>query len=206
MTRALLNKSVLAQESRKLARCREFLPALDLKRRQLLVELLRERQVAREQVADRERILGRLGQQVPMLANEDIDLEGLAVLDSVQLNEQNVLGCPLPVIESLVVRTAPYSLLAKPHWVDDVARALEAVLRLDVAIDVALERVRRLENASRVVTQRVNLFEKVLIPRSEALIRQIRISLADAERYAAVRGKFAKRAALRRVGQQPAQR
>ena len=45
----------------------------------------------------------------------------------------------------------------------------------------------------RKVTQRVNLFEKVLIPRTREQIRRIRIYLSDAERAAVVRSKIAKR-------------
>jgi hypothetical protein len=43
-----------------------------------------------------------------------------------------------------------------------------------------------------VISRRVNLFEKVLIPRSKN-IRKIRMALADAERDAVVRAKISKR-------------
>lgn len=42
------------------------------------------------------------------------------------------------------------------------------------------------------VTQRVNLFEKVLIPKAEENIRRITIFLSDQERAAVVRSKIAK--------------
>jgi V/A-type H+/Na+-transporting ATPase subunit D len=42
------------------------------------------------------------------------------------------------------------------------------------------------------VTQRVNLFEKVLIPRTQAHIRKIQIFLGDAERAGVVTAKLAK--------------
>jgi V/A-type H+-transporting ATPase subunit D len=43
------------------------------------------------------------------------------------------------------------------------------------------------------VTQRVNLFEKVLIPRARKSIQRIRVYLSDEERAAVVRSKIAKR-------------
>ena len=46
--------------------------------------------------------------------------------------------------------------------------------------------------AVRKVTQRVNLFDKVLIPRARKHIERIRIHLSDAERAAVVRSKIAK--------------
>ena len=50
----------------------------------------------------------------------------------------------------------------------------------------------RLNDAVRRITQRVNLFEKVLIPQAEENIQRIRIFLSDAERTAVVRSKIAK--------------
>ncbi len=45
----------------------------------------------------------------------------------------------------------------------------------------------------RTVTQRVNLFDKVLIPQTRENIKRIRIALSDAERAAVVRSKIAKK-------------
>jgi V/A-type H+-transporting ATPase subunit D len=49
-----------------------------------------------------------------------------------------------------------------------------------------------LGEAVRKITQRVNLFEKVLIPTTEKNILRIRIYLGDAERAAVVRSKIVK--------------
>ena len=58
---------------------------------------------------------------------------------------------------------------------------------------VADRRVALLDVAARRIAQRVNLFEKVLIPRADASIRKIVIFLSDQERAAVVRSKIAKR-------------
>ncbi|MEM6429093.1 MAG: V-type ATP synthase subunit D, partial [Deinococcota bacterium] len=57
-------------------------------------------------------------------------------------------------------------------------------------------------------TQRVNLFDKVLIPNAQETIRRIQIFLADADRAAVVRAKLAKqkhhhRASVLELGGQP---
>jgi V/A-type H+-transporting ATPase subunit D len=49
-----------------------------------------------------------------------------------------------------------------------------------------------MQGAVRRVTQRVNLFEKVLIPRARHDIARIRIFLSDLERSAVVTSKIAK--------------
>ncbi len=66
------------------------------------------------------------------------------------------------------------------------------MLELRVARQVEQRRLELLDAAVRKVTQRVNLFEKVLIPRSREHIRRIGIALSDAERAAVVRAKIAK--------------
>jgi V/A-type H+-transporting ATPase subunit D len=53
-------------------------------------------------------------------------------------------------------------------------------------------RLELLASSAKVVSQRVNLFEKVLIPKTEANIQRIRVSLSDAERASIVRAKIAK--------------
>ena len=49
-----------------------------------------------------------------------------------------------------------------------------------------------LDLAVRRITQRVNLFEKILIPTAKKNIQRIRIYLGDAERAAVVTSKLAK--------------
>jgi V/A-type H+/Na+-transporting ATPase subunit D len=69
---------------------------------------------------------------------------------------------------------------------------LKRLAELRVHLQVRQERVERLDYAARRLTQRVNLFEKVLIPRAIESIRRIVIFLSDQERAAVVRSKIAK--------------
>ena len=55
------------------------------------------------------------------------------------------------------------------------------------------ERIKRLDHAIRRTTQRLNLFDKVLIPRAKENIKRIKIYLSDMETAAVVRSKIAKR-------------
>lgn len=58
---------------------------------------------------------------------------------------------------------------------------------------VERRRLAALEGAVKAITQRVNLFDKVLIPRASANVRRIRIHLSDAEMASVTRSKIAKR-------------
>ena len=87
-------------------------------------------------------------------------------------------------------------MLAKPHWVDNVVTELTDHLRDEVALNIQNERVDLLNEAVVTITQRVNLFDKVLISKTLSNIKRIKIYLSDAQMAAVVRAKIAKRKRL----------
>jgi V/A-type H+-transporting ATPase subunit D len=193
MARTPLNKAELARKKRQLATYRRFLPSLDMKRKQLMAERQRARRQLREAEGAVEEVNRRVAEQLPMLADAQVEVEGLVRVLDVRLATQNVVGVSLPVLRDTAFEVQDYGYLAKPHWVDRAVELLQERVRRDVAERVAAERLDRLERALKTVTQRVNLFDKVLIPQTERQIKQIQIALGDAERAGVVRAKIAKR-------------
>lgn len=192
MARLRLSKAALQQERSRLQLYEKLLPSLDLKRRQLKLELDRaqaEHARTRDEVAALE---ARIGTELPMLANPDLDLVGLVKMTALELDEENVVGVRLPRLLRVECEVAEYSLLAKPAWVDVLVERLRDAAEARTRIQVNAERVRILARAERRITQRVNLFEKVLIPRAKKNIQRIRIFLGDLERAAVVQAKLAK--------------
>jgi V/A-type H+-transporting ATPase subunit D len=82
--------------------------------------------------------------------------------------------------------------MGKPHWVDRVVEDLKRVVELRLRQQVERQRLRLLEAGVKKVTQRVNLFDKVLIPRARGNIKRIKIFLGDAERASVINSKLAK--------------
>tara|TARA_R110002072_G_scaffold303108_2_gene493897 strand:- start:75330 stop:75944 length:615 start_codon:yes stop_codon:yes gene_type:complete len=187
-----LNKTALKQQRDQLAMYQRFLPSLDLKRQQLIADYQRARQQrdATRQEIDEQRSSS--GELLALLGASEQDLTGLVRVESVAIREENVLGVRLPILDDVQVHVAEYSMLARPFWVDLLVELLQSMAVLRIRIDVDQERLRRLNDAVRRITQRVNLFEKVLIPQAEENIQRIRIFLSDAERTAVVRSKIAK--------------
>ena len=192
MARLYLSKSSLSHEQRQLKTFQRFLPSLDMKRKQLMAQRAAAREaLTRTREAMRE-LRAKVENGLPMLSNREVDLTALVSLDDVRLGRENQMGIWLPTLEQIEVRVAPYGRLAKPHWVDALVEELKAMLELRVRERLELRRLTLLEEALRTLTQRVNLFEKVLIPRTRENIRRIGIYLADQERAAVVRAKIAK--------------
>lgn len=191
-----LNKSSLTKERNNLRLYQRVLPSLELKRQQLMGELAKSRTQFAEIRKELEAFQRGIADQIPMMADREIDLGGLVKIKSVEIGEQSVVGIKVPVLSELQTTVADYSFLAKPHWVDALVERLHQTTELRLKVQVAEERVRRLEIAVRRTTQRVNLFDKIMIPAAKAQIKRIMIFLGDMERSAVVRSKLAKKKRL----------
>jgi V/A-type H+-transporting ATPase subunit D len=192
MATLALNKTSLHKENERLRTFERFLPTLDLKRKQLLMERAKAAATLAGVQADLSAIQGIVAAQLPMVSNELVDLTKLVEVTDVQLTTENVVGAYVPVLKSFECQTRPYGYLGRPHWVDSIAVRLREMLELSIRIQVARRRFELLEVAARKITQRVNLFEKVLIPRTRQNIKRIRLFLSDAERISVVQAKIAK--------------
>ncbi|KXS37532.1 V-type ATP synthase subunit D [Modicisalibacter tunisiensis] len=188
-----LNKSSLSRLERQRTLYRRYLPALEMKQRTLLIQ----RQQSAEHLATlrerAERQQAAVGRELPMLADTDVPLERLVRVATLRLGRENRVGVSLPTLAELTLERTPYDRLVQPHWIDTLVERLETRLRLEVETRVEARRLARLDDAVRTVTQRVNLFSKVMIPRVEKAIARIELYLADQERAAVVRAKLAKR-------------
>ncbi len=192
MAKLNLSKSGLQKQREDLKLFQRVLPSLDLKRMQLMGALKRAQEQLSEAEAQVERLNQRVAEQLPMLADRDIDVSGLVQVDAIRIVEENLVGVKLPALEEVTCKVSEYSMLAKPHWVDTLVEQLKEMAEQKTRVRVAAERVRLLEQAVRKVTQRVNLFDKILIPTAKANIKKIQIYLADAERAIVVNSKITK--------------
>ena len=193
MPQLALNKTSLTRESRQLGTYEKFLPSLDLKRRQLIAERNKARRALDGARARIEAIEQASGRELPMAADARLSLSGIVAVKRVRLAHENLVGLRLPLLADVEIDHADYSFLTRPHWVDSLVDTLERLLRLRVEAQVLERRLAILTTAVNKITQRVNLFDKVLIPRTRENIRRIRIKLADAEKAGVVNAKISKR-------------
>ena len=189
MARLSLTKASLTKQKGLLKSFQEVLPSLDLKRRQLSAEKGKAKEVLAETQAKLVDIEPEISQQIPMLSNELVDLKNIVKVTGVDLVEENVMGTRLPKVNEVKIEVLPYALLGKPFWVDRLVELWKTALEFQIAVQVARQRLELLNKAERIVTQRFNLFDKVLIPRTKANIKKIQIYLADAERAGVVNSK-----------------
>ena len=199
MARLQLSKSSLSREQKNLATYQKFLPSLDLKRQQLMAERVKANRALVATHEEIEFLKREVGKKLRMLSDQDVDLTDLAKLTNVRFGSENLVGTRLPTLEAIEVEVRPYALLGKPHWVDTLASVLHNMLELRIRVQIEERRVALLEAAVKTITQRVNLFDKVLIPDTRKNIKRIKIYLADAEKAAVVSSKISKRKHAKRA-------
>ncbi len=193
MAKLALSKTELQKQRENMRLYKRVLPSLELKRMQLTAELKRAREQLDGAKGDEEQLREQVARQLPMLADGEWDLSGLVDVESIDMDEENMVGIRLPKFVEVRFKLADYSMLARPHWTDVLVKRIKQMVSQKIRVQVMTERVRLLEGAVRKITQRTNLFEKILIPEARRNIRKIQIYLADADRAAVIRSKITKR-------------
>ncbi|HPM76161.1 MAG TPA: V-type ATP synthase subunit D [bacterium] len=188
-----LTRPELKAQREVLARYERYLPTLKLKQQQLQISVLEAAaKQQRAQTAVRE-CENEIAPYRPLLrAPAGIDLAELTTPAEVVTETTNVAGVGVPLFIEAVFDEPRYSLFATAPWVD---RAVHDLRRLESRQAEALvlhEEVQILHRELRRVNQRLNLFEKVMIPRTKEAIRRIRIYLGDEQTAAVGRAKIAK--------------
>jgi len=197
LSRVRASKQELKRQRDALGRFRRYLPTLQLKKRQLQMEIRRVETEERAVHQDLSQAEAAIEPWLALLADDLPIAEHLAI-EEIRLGTANIAGVDVPVLEELrFARTAP-DLHATPAFLDDAVLACESLARLRSRRRVLAEQRRLLADELRVTSQRVNLFEKVKIPEAERAIRTIRIALGDQQAAEVVRAKIAKAKTLER--------
>lgn len=196
MAKVALNKSSLNREKRSLKTFNRYLPALELKRQQLMMERKKAEEALVEAREDLINVEALVKAQLPMLAREDVAVENLVKVTDVRLIHENIVGTSVPMVEHIEMALTPYSDLTKPHWVDYLVELLQQMIRLRVELQVRELRYKELDKATKTTSQRVNLFSKVLIPQTKKNIQRIQVYMSDQDRASVMNAKLSKEKVL----------
>ena len=198
-----LTKNELRNQQTRLSQLSRYLPTLQLKKALLQYEV---NNVLLEIVAIKDEFVKIRAQVEPcsafFLEKVSIDITQFADVEHVKKRYENVAGIEIPIFEKVFFREPDYFLFDTPAWTEAAAELLRRLVIAREKINVAEEKKRALEKELREVSIRVNLFEKILIPRSMENIKKIRIFLGDQQLAAVAQAKVAKSKILARRQQQ----
>ena len=194
-----LTKNELRAQQTRLAQFQRYLPTLQLKKAMLQFEVnnaLNEIAVLHGQFEESRK---RVEEFSPLLL-ENLFCDVVQYADAVHVKKryENIAGVEIPIFDQVVFKQTDYFLFDTPVWTDLAIELLRQFVILREKIAVAEEKRRALERELREVSIRVNLFEKILIPRSLENIKKIRVFLGDQQLASVAQAKVAKQKIARR--------
>ncbi len=199
MSALKLTKNELRMQQMRRSQFDRYLPTLQLKKALLQYEINHvhsEINRSQEEFALNRKKVEPFGPF--LLERVSINLELFAEIQHVQKRYENIAGIEIPIFERVVFKEPEYFLFGTPVWTESSIELLRQLVVAREKVLVLQEKMRALQKELREVSIRVNLFEKILIPRAIANIKKIRIFLSDQQLAAVAQAKVAKSKILAR--------
>lgn len=191
MAKIRLTKNELKKQKDDLKRYTRYLPTLELKKKQLLLEIRKIQQDVKQTESAIEKTDAEVTAWAGVFADE-VDLRDYIAIDSVSTSTGNIAGIDIPVFEDVVFEDISYDFFTVPLWVDTALEVTRQQIRRGVELEVLARQEEIVRDELRITIQRIKLFEEVKIPDARENIRKIGIFLGDQQTAAVVRGKIAK--------------
>jgi len=191
MAKVRLVKSELKNQRDALFRFQRYLPMLQLKKKQLQLEIIKVHQTIKEIGQNIENLRNNVIHWVDVFA-QSFPLDEICRLKEIKTTQENIAGLDLPKYLGVEFEEKKYDLLTTPFWVDKALAAIKEMIALKSELLIYHQELNILKEELRITTQRVNLFEKIKIPEARENIRLIQIYLGELKTAEVVRGKIAK--------------
>ncbi|PCI78263.1 V-type ATP synthase subunit D [Candidatus Aerophobetes bacterium] len=199
MATVKLTKNAMRDEQVKLSQLEKYLPTLQLKKAMLQIEVNTAALIFENLEYQTLSFKKELDQSAHLLHHEKAyQIIEATKVKKVETITENIAGAEIPIYQGTQFAVAQYSFFSTPVWFDvfvDKARELVAFVK---QCKVAFDRKSLLEKELREVSIRVNLFEKVMIPRVKANIKKIKIFIGDQDLAAIAQAKAAKKKIMAR--------
>lgn len=193
MAEIKLSKNELRAQQNRLQQLRKYLPTLQLKKAMLQLEVSE----AKSEIAMLEQAYEKVKTWIESFSyvlsvSTVVDLPKVTEIQEVKKRFENIAGVEVPVFEGVVFKPVEYSLFETPPWLDSAILGLRKMAEAKARVNIAIDKKNALEKELREVSIRVNLFEKVLIPRALQNIKKIKVFLGDQQLAAVSQAKVAK--------------
>jgi V/A-type H+-transporting ATPase subunit D len=193
--RIKFNKVSLREQKQKLSLYQRFLPALEARKQQFLMQLV----VIRGEIRRQEEALADLLTEISRWSPLFRDMEGLMryFLDvrEIRSSLRNVAGLKIPLFREVVFEEPSYSVFATPYRFEEVLSRMRGAIVLREEIRMLREQERILSEGFRKTSQRINLYEQRMIPGCREALRRISVYLQDQQAAAVGVAKVAQQLA-----------
>lgn len=193
MTTIKLTKNELRTQQIRLGQLEKYLPTLQLKKAMLQTEVMLAISEAQKVEEAHKQLEHEIRGFSKLFGEKGVEeLLATFAVEGVNTKFESIAGVEIPLFEGVNFTGKSYGLFETPIWFDKASEMMKRWIALREEAKVAREKVARLEAELREVSIRVNLFEKVMIPRTMANIKKIKVFLGDQQLAAVAQAKMAK--------------
>lgn len=199
MSEVKLTKNGLREQQHSLTQLLKYLPTLQLKKAMLQLEV----NEAKVELIVRKEEKKDLLEKIYHFSSIFSDMTKLDITDYVKVkrvvsHKENIAGVEFEVFEKVIFDSIDYFFYDQPVWLESVLSFLYTLIERKEEIILIQRKKEALEKELRAVSIRVNLFEKVLIPKAVTQIKKIKIFLGDQGLFAVSQAKIAKTKIIKR--------
>ena len=191
--RIKLNKVSLREQKQELSLYQQFLPALEARKQQFLMQ----QAIVRKDIHKQEKALSDIVDDISLwsslIREMECFLRSSVEIEEVRVSMHNVAGLRIPIFEEVIFQEPTYSVFATPYSFEIVLQRLRAAVCLREELRILLEQERILSEGFRKTSQRINLYEQRLIPACREAMRKVSVYLQDQQAAAVGVAKVAKR-------------
>ncbi len=191
--RIKLNKVSLREQKQKMALYQRFLPALEARKQQFLMQLAVVRKDIREQDHALLQLMADIALWAPLVRDMEGQLKPFIKIRQVGVSMHNVAGLKIPLFQEVIFEDISYSIFATSYSFEIVLKRLREAIRRREHLKILLKQERILADGFRKTSQRINLYEQRLIPQCREALRKITVYLQDQQAAAVGVAKVAKR-------------
>ncbi|MDZ7725898.1 MAG: V-type ATP synthase subunit D [candidate division KSB1 bacterium] len=193
MAKIKLTKNELKTQKDALKRFTRYLPTLELKKKQLIMEIKKIKKRVNELQEENKRIEGEVSDWIAVYSDTSVDLQELVQVEDLETETGNIAGIDIPVFKNLTFKDIEYDDFETPLWVDKGLNLLKEQITRRIEWQIAEEQQELISKELQTTIQRIKLFEEIKIPEARENIRKIQIFLGDQQTAEVVRGKIAKK-------------
>lgn len=191
MAKIKYTKNELKKQKDNLKRFTRYLPTLELKKQQLLVEIRQIQNRIDKLTEEAERAEQEVTRWADVFA-EDIDLQDFFEVSEIATEIGNIAGIDIPLFDKVVFVDKDFDYYSTPLWLDRGLAEVKDQIQRQAELQIAQKQQEIIREELRITIQRIKLFEEVKIPEARENIRAIQIFLGDQMTAEVVRGKIAK--------------
>ncbi|MCD6353351.1 MAG: V-type ATP synthase subunit D [Proteobacteria bacterium] len=191
--RIKLNKVSLREQKLKRGMYERFLPALEARKNQFLMQLAVVRKVMKDKEAAMEKLLNEISSWSQLYNDMSKEISYFVSIKEIKSSIKNVAGLKVPQFHEVVFEDLPYSLFVTPYSFDEVILKTREAISLREELKMLKEQEKVLYAGFLKTSQRINLYEQRLIPECKEAIRKVTVYLQDQQAASVGVAKAAKR-------------